>query len=62
MTNQNPCPKLDERLRKLEAADTTIHLGRAVREVLLAMRSVVDAVIETKTRRTETNLEKVTIE
>lgn len=62
MKNQNPCPKLEELFKKLEATDTTVHLGRAVREVLLAMHSVVDAVIESKARRTETNLEKVTIE
>ena len=48
MANQNLCPKLDELFKKLEAADTTGHLGRAVREVLLAMRCVVDAVIEPK--------------
>lgn len=62
MTDPNPCPKLDELFKKLEASDITVHLGRAARDVLLAIRSVVDAVIETKTRRTETNLEKVTIE
>ena len=62
MTGQNPCPELDELFKKMEASDTTVHLGRAAREVLLAMRSVVDAVIETKTQRTEMNLEQVTIE
>ncbi len=62
MSNQTQSSTLEQLCKKIETSDTSRHLARAAREILLAMQSTVDAIIETKTRRTETEVEKVTIE
>ncbi len=51
--------KTIDRIRK---SDAPLHLGKAFREVLLAMRTVADTIIESKEKRNEVKFQKVTIE
>ncbi len=66
MNNKNQaeieCLGLCKTVRHVMASEASTHLGNAFREVLLAMRSVVDAVIESKTQNAAAKLQKVTIE
>ena len=49
-------------MRHVMSSDAPTHLGNAFREVLLAMRSVVNAVIESKEQNEATKLQKITVE
>ena len=51
--------KAIDRIRK---SDAPLHLGKAFREVLLAMRTVADTIIESKEKRNEVKFQKVTVE
>ena len=66
MNNDNQartgCSGFGKVMNQVMASEASTHLGNAFREVLLAMRSVVDAVIESKTQNAAAKLQKVTIE
>ena len=47
---------------QLGALEASVHLGYVFREVLVAMRSSVDAVIKNKEQKAEVKLQKVTID
>ncbi len=53
---------LDEAINRVMSSDAPVHLGKAFREVLLAMRSAIDAVIEKKAHKSEVKIQKVIIE
>ena len=59
---QIDCSNLRKAINRVAASDATAHLGNAFREVLLAARSAVNAVIESREQRPEAKLQKVTIE
>ena len=64
--NQNQakasCLGFSEAINRVASSDASRHLGSACREVLLAMRTVVDAAIERQEKKAEVKLQKVTIE
>ena len=59
---QHQCLGISKTIRRIAASDASAHVGRALREALLAARAVVNAVIENKEKKQETKLQKVTIE
>ena len=62
MNNANQTQTLRRTMRHVISSDASTHLGNAFREVLLAMRSVVDAVIESKEQSAAAKLQKITVE
>jgi hypothetical protein len=65
MTNENQtksCFGIRKAVKRIAESDAPEHLGNALREVLLAVRSAVDAAIESKEQQDEAKFQKVTIE
>ena len=53
---------ISEMIDRAILSEPSMHFGNAFREILLAMRSVVDAAIENRERKAEAKLQKVTVE
>jgi hypothetical protein len=66
MTDKDPastnCLTFTKAISQIRKSDVPIHLGKAFREVLLAMRTVADTIIESKEKRNEVKFQRVTIE
>jgi len=66
MNNKNQvkieCLGLRKTVRHVMASEASTHLGNAFREVLLAMRSAVDAAIKSKEQHAEAKFQKITVE
>ena len=66
MTDKNlasiNCFGVTKAIDRILKSDVPLHLGKAFREVLLAMRTVADTIIESKEKRNEVKFQKVTIE
>ena len=66
MTTENParisCLSFGKTIDRIRKSDAPVHLGKAFREVLLAMRAVADTIIEGKEEQNEVKFQKVTIE
>jgi predicted RNA-binding protein YlqC (UPF0109 family) len=64
--NQNQakarCLGFSATMNRVASSDASRHLGTACREVLLAIRTVVDAAIDRQEKKAEVKLQKVTIE
>jgi hypothetical protein len=65
MNNRNlariGCLGLGDMANRVMSSEASTHLGNACREVLLAMRSAVDAVIEGREQKAEAKVQKVEI-